>query len=121
LARFLLDEDLPPAAARIARSLGIDVISSHECNRNGLPDEAQLRLAAEERRCLVTRNRDDFSAQTRVFFENGWTHAGVLIVPRSLPSRESARIAHALAAYSRQFTEDVPDYTIAYLRPAAAD
>jgi len=69
----------------------------------------------------VTRNRDDFCEQTRVFFENGWSHAGVLIVPRSLPNVQPARLAHALAAYSRQFAEDVPDFTLAYLRPSAAD
>jgi hypothetical protein len=30
------------------------------------------------------------------FFENGWPHAGVLIVARSLPNGNSAAIAAAL-------------------------
>jgi hypothetical protein len=63
--RFLLDEDLPPKVAVIARSLGLDVVSVHEIGRTGLSDEAQLRFAASETRILVTRNRDDFIALTR--------------------------------------------------------
>jgi hypothetical protein len=98
VALFFLDEDLPPSAAQIARSLGVDILSSHESGRNGLSDAEQLRLAAEGRRCLVTRNRNHFLALTLRCFENGWPHAGVLIVPRSLPNHEPARIVHALAA-----------------------
>ena len=43
--RFLLDEDLNPAAAEIGRGLGLDVVSVHEIDRRGFSDEEQLRFA----------------------------------------------------------------------------
>lgn len=93
---FLLDEDLNPAVAEIARGLGLDVISVHEIDRRGFPDPDQLRFAASERRILVTRNRDDFIRLTISWFQIGELHAGVLIVPHSLPNHRPDRIAHAL-------------------------
>ena len=113
--RFYLDEDLPPRIAVIARPQGLDVITSHECGRNGLPDEEQLRLAAEEGRCFVTRNRDDFLRLTQQFFESQRPHAGVLIVSRSLPNRDVAGIVAAPVAYAEGNPGDLPSYTTAYL------
>jgi predicted nuclease of predicted toxin-antitoxin system len=110
--RFCLDEDLSDEVARIARAHGLDVISSHECGRDGLSDDAQLRLAADEGRCVVTRNRDDFVHWTVRFFENGWPHAGVLIVARSLPNGNSAAIAAALITYAQRYEGDLPSYTV---------
>jgi hypothetical protein len=112
-----LDEDLSDEVSRIARSQHVDVISSHECGRDGLSDEDQLRLAAEEGRCLVTYNRDDFLALTVRFFENGWPHAGVLIVSRSLPRRNFAAIAAALVSYAQRYEGDLPSYTTDFLAP----
>jgi hypothetical protein len=114
--RFYLDEDLSPEAAKIARGHGIDVISSHECSRNGLGDEVQLRLAAEEGRCFVTRNRDDFVRFSRQFWENGWPHAGVLIVPRSIPNDRFTGLAQALVAFARDYPDGLSSYAVAYLR-----
>lgn len=81
--RFYLDENLSQQVARLARSRGLDVISSPECGRNGLSDAEQLRLAAQEGRCLVTRD-DDFFELTqeflrgRTFRVQGRPHLGVL-------------------------------------------
>ena len=33
--RFLIDEDLSPAVARICRGLGLDAVSVHEIERRG--------------------------------------------------------------------------------------
>jgi uncharacterized protein with PIN domain len=97
--RFLLDEDLNPAVAEIGRGLGLDVVSVHEIDRRGFPDEEQLRFAIGDRRTLVTRNRDDFLRLTRTFFEAGEFHQGLLIVPYSLPNRRPELIAHALGRW----------------------
>lgn len=94
--RFLLDEDLNPAIAEIARGLGLDVLSVHEINRRGFVDEEQLRFSAAEERIFLTRNRDDFIQLTLRFFQTGDPHAGLLIVPHSLPNHRPERIAHAL-------------------------
>src|SRR5882757_8039882 len=94
--RFLLDEDLNPAVAEIARGLGLEAISVHEIDRRGFQDEDQLRFSASEQRVFVTRNRDDFLWLNLAFFQTGEPHAGLLIVARSLPNDRPERIAHAL-------------------------
>jgi predicted nuclease of predicted toxin-antitoxin system len=113
--RFYLDENLPYTIAEIARTQGVDVVSSHECGHNGLPDDVQLRLAAEEKRCLVPKDREDLTNLTILFLEMEWPHAGVLIVSQSLPNRNYAAIARALVAYARSHEDDLPAYTLDYL------
>ena len=94
--KFLLDEDLPPRAAEIARNLGLDAVSVHEISRRGYADDEQLRFAVREERIFITRNRDDFLLLTIEFYRTGKPHPGVLIVPRSLSNDRAERIAHAL-------------------------
>jgi hypothetical protein len=98
--RFLLDEDLNPLAAEVARGLGVDALSVHDIDRRGLPDEEQLRRAARDVRTFVSRNRDDFVRLTIEWFRTGEAHPGVLIVPHSLPNNQPERIAHALATWA---------------------
>ncbi len=100
--RFLLDEDLNPSVAEIARGLGLDVVSVHEIDRRGFQDEDQLRFSASERRIFVTRNRDDFLGLNLTFFQTGEPHAGLLIVTRSLPNDQPERIAHALMRWQER-------------------
>jgi predicted nuclease of predicted toxin-antitoxin system len=101
-ARFLLDEDLNPTTAEVARGLGVDVVGVHEIDRLGLSDEEQLRFAAAEGRILVTRNRDDYLALTTEFYRRGAPHRGVLIVIAGLPNNRPERLAHALARWKRE-------------------
>ena len=101
-ARFLLDEDLNPTAAEVARDLGLDVVSVHEIDRLGLSDEEQLRFAAAEVRILLTRNRDDYLALTTESYRRGAPHRGVLIVTAELPNNRPERLAHALAHWKRK-------------------
>jgi predicted nuclease of predicted toxin-antitoxin system len=103
--RFLLDEDLSPVAAETARGLGLDAVSVHEIGRRGYTDREQLELAASEDRIFVTRNRDDFIRLTIESFQTGSPHAGVLIVPRSLPNHHPERLAHAI----RRWQNDHPE------------
>lgn len=103
--RFLTDEDVNPAVARICRGLGLDVVSVHEIGRRVLSDQEQLRFAVGERRVLITRNRDDFIRLTRIFFQTAEPHLGLLVVPHTLPNDRPARIAHAL----RRWTERAGD------------
>jgi hypothetical protein len=96
--RYLLDEDVNPAVSEAARALELDVVSVHEIERTGVafPDDLQLRLAAAEKRIMVTRNRDDFIRLTRDFFQAGEPHFGVLIIPHTLPNKDPGRVARAL-------------------------
>lgn len=113
--RFYLDEDVVPEVAVIARALGLDVVSAHERNERQIADREVLRIAATEGRCVVTRNRDHFIHWTTVYFENEWPHAGVLVVPYSLPNKDPARIARSLVAYARDHEGGIPSYTLDWL------
>jgi predicted nuclease of predicted toxin-antitoxin system len=113
---FLLDEDLPPAIAAAGRGLGLDVASVHELGRLGYADRNQLAMAHADARVFVTRNRDDFIRLTVEMFQTAGPHAGVLIVPRSLPNRRPAAIAHALLRWHAERGADFdPRYTIDFL------
>lgn len=105
--RFLLDEDLPPKTAEVARRLGLDVISVHESGRRGFSDRDQLRFAVGEGRILLTRNHRDFVELTVEFYRVGEAHPGVLLVRRNLPNDRPERIAHALKRWAEAW-EDVP-------------
>jgi len=113
---FLLDEDVNPAVAEIARGLGLDVFSVHEIDRRGLQDEDQLRFSASQQRIFVTRNLDDFLRLTLIFFQTHEPHAGLLIVPRSLPNHLPERIAHALRRWQER-PGDPGAYFIDFLTP----
>lgn len=98
--RFLLDADLRPAIAVVARGLGVDIVSAHELRFGDLPDDEVLRWAAAEGRVTVTRNRDDFLEWTTVFLQRGEPHGGVLIVPTHLSIQRPERVAHALRRWA---------------------
>jgi predicted nuclease of predicted toxin-antitoxin system len=116
MAAFLLDEDVNPSAAEIARQLGLDVKSVHEVGRRGLKDAERLAFAAEERRILVTRNRDDFVRLTIARFQTAEPHCGVLIVPHSIPNKHPDRIAHSLKKWSDAWSAtEPPSYLIDFL------
>lgn len=114
--RFLLDEDVTPGTAEIARGLGLDVLSVHEVERYEIGDEEQLRFSTSQDRIFVTRNRDDFLNINLVFFQTGEPHAGILIIPRSLPNQRPERIAHALKRWQERPGKPGPSF-IAYLSP----
>lgn len=114
--RVYLDEDISPRVAENARGrCGIDAISAYEIGALGWHDDVQLRYAAEQGRCLVTPNRDDFIAETLAAFEAGRPHAGLLIVPYSLPNKQPNAIAAALCAYAARFPDRLRAYTIDFL------
>jgi len=115
--RFYLDEDLSQQIAAIARTHNVDVVSSHECGRDGLPDEEQMKLAAADGRCMVTRNYADYAMLTRTFWELGSPHAGVLLVAPSLANDRFTDIAEALVEYDRSHRQGLLAYQVDYLRP----
>lgn len=116
--RYYLDEDLSPKIAEILRKHGIDAISAHEAGMLQAGDKEQLEKAASEGRCLVTRNRNDFIRLTVQLFNEHRRHAGVLIIPHTLPGDRFSLIAKAISKhYSRHSREILDSYTIDFLEP----
>lgn len=114
--RYCLDEDLSPRIAELLRKTGIDAMSIHEVGRAGLPDDEQLDFAGRERRCLVTRNRDDFLRLTLRFLADRKPHRGVLIVPYTIPADAFSRIARALKAYAKKYPDGLPSCTMDFVK-----
>lgn len=113
--RLYLDEDLDPLIAGLPRDRGVDAVSAHERNATGMPDGGQLDLAAEEGRCLVTANRDDFVRLTAERLATRGPHAGVLIVTHRLLLRSPASVAAAVARFVRAYTQGLPPYAVVFV------
>lgn len=97
------------------RARGFDVVSAHQVEAEGLADFEQLDRAAQEGRCLVTRNRDDFIRLTLQFFNEQRPHHGILIIPHSPPGDHFAAVADGLADYAIRHPKGLPAYTVDFL------
>jgi predicted nuclease of predicted toxin-antitoxin system len=113
--KFYLDEDLSPKIAQILRKSGVDALSCHEAGTIGASDLQQLEFAAREKRCLVTRNRDDFIKLTLQFFHDHRPHYGVLIVPYTIPGDQFARIARLLKTFASLHPSGLERYSVDFL------
>ena len=115
LMKYYLDEDLRPKIAVLLRNLGIDCISAHEAGMIQASDLEQLEFASREKRCLVTKNRDDFIRLTVQFFNDHLPHYGVLIIPRTFPGDRFSMIAESLSAYAQDHPKGMHPYTVDFL------
>jgi predicted nuclease of predicted toxin-antitoxin system len=113
--KFYLDEDLSPKITAILRKNGIDALSAHEAGMCESSDLRQLDFAATEKRCLVTRNRDDFIRLTVRFFNDQRPHCGVLIIPYTLPGDQFSRITRLIRKFSSRHAKGLAPYSIAFL------
>lgn len=113
--KYYLDEDISPRIAEILRKNGIDAVSSHEAGMLQVSDLEQLSYASSRKRCMVTRNRNDYIKLTVQLFNENKTHFGVLIIPLSYPGDQFARIAKALEKYALQHKAGMPSYGIDFL------
>ena len=115
--KFFLDEDSADVIANIARRAGVDIVSVRQLGRNGLTDENQLRYAGQDGRCVVTRNRGDFARLSRRFEFEGLPHAGVALVPKSLPGESFFPVAAAIIRFDAERPDGVPPYSVWWLSP----
>lgn len=114
--RFYLDEDLSPKVAVLLRKKGVDAVSVHEVGAQKQSDAHQLLRAANARRCLVTRNRNDFIQLTAQFLAERRPHHGVLIIPWSLSGDRFSLLASALSGYAARHPRGLPPYAVDFLR-----
>ena len=74
---YYLDEHISPAVAKRLSLCGVDVLTPHAAKTLGAADVDHLRLAAQQRRVLVTADHDFL----RLHGE-GVPHAGIVFVTR---------------------------------------
>jgi predicted nuclease of predicted toxin-antitoxin system len=115
--RYYLDEMLPPILAPMLRLQGVDTISALDILPARTPDRVHLAVAASENRCLVTKDLRDFGRLTEEFMAQGRPHAGVLLVPPTIRSRDFAPLRDALLAFAELYPDGLPPYTLAWLPP----
>lgn len=115
MIKYYLDEDLSPAIAELLRKLEIDAISTQEEGMIEASDLQQLEYAAVNKRCMVTRNRNDFIRLTVQFFNEHRPHFGVLIIPYSYRGDNFRSIAIALKDYANQHHGGLSPYLVNFL------
>jgi len=115
--KYYLDEDLSQQVAERLRKAGVSTTYVHEEKTEGWTYEQQLEKAAQDGRCLVTRNRNDFIELTVQFYRDEKRHAGVLIVPYSYPGDQISQLAKALIAYVKKHPDGMLAYGIDFLPP----
>ncbi len=113
--KYYLDEDLSPKIAEILRNEGIDAVSAHDAGMLQMSDLDQLDYAASKRRCMVTKNRNDFIKLTVQFFNENRPHHGLLVVPFSYPGDKFNLIAKALINFAVKHKGSTPAYSVNFL------
>jgi predicted nuclease of predicted toxin-antitoxin system len=104
--KLYLDADISYRIAEQLRLKGYDCSSAQEQGAHHLKDEEQLAWAAEDRRCIVTYNRDDFIELVARWFETGREHSGVLIISSRIPKQDFRTIIRRLSDYLDAHSED---------------
>ena len=113
--KYYLDEDLSPKISALVIQQGIDCISTHDIGMIQATDLEQLIFAGKKKRCMVTRNRNDFIRLTIQFFNDQLAHHGVLIIPHTFPGDKFTQIARALVQYAKRHPDGMQPYTIDFL------
>jgi len=113
--KLYLDEDISPGVAELLREKGVNAVSAHERDMKGASDEEQLKAAVNEKRVMVTRNRNDFIALTVRFFQDVKPHYGLIIVPHSIPGSNFSLLANLLSACVKKHPKELEQYTIEFV------
>jgi hypothetical protein len=112
-----LDEDLSPRVVALLRERGLDAAGAHEAGQGGRSDLEQLRHAAREGRCLVTRNVGDFLELVRELINRQESHGGIILIPASFRGDEFATLAEAIAQCVAAYPKGLADRVLFLKRP----
>jgi hypothetical protein len=74
-----------------------------------------MESAVKEKRCPVTRNRNDFIELTLQFFSGHRAHHGVLIVPYTIRGNQFVRDARLLKNYAPHHPGGLEQYVVDFL------
>lgn len=115
--KLYLDEDLSPRVVALLRERGLDATGAHERGQAGRDDLEQLRYAAKDGRCLITRNVADFLELVRQAVNRQEAHAGVILVPASFRGDEFAELADAITRCAAAYPGGLADQVVFLTRP----
>jgi predicted nuclease of predicted toxin-antitoxin system len=108
--RLLLDEQLSPAVAEALRRRGHDCVAVAERpDLRGRHDDDILRIAAVERRVLVTEDVADFALLAARRLSGGTPHHGIVLVPHRTFPRTRSGIGLLARALERLLTTRADD------------
>jgi hypothetical protein len=117
--KLYLDEDLSPRIVTLLRERGLDATGAHEAGQVGRSDLEQLRHAAREGRCLVTRNVADFLELVRQLINRQESHGGIILIPASFRGDEFAILAEAIARCVAASPKGLADQVLFLTRPVS--
>lgn len=124
MARFHLDHNVSNRIATVLRDHGHDVVTAWDLGLMGADDDVHLSVATDDRRVLVTQNKDDFILLHRAWrrwsalwraanLQAGinvvpYPHTGILIIPQSphMTPDEAAMAVHHLILLSAVSLDD---------------
>ncbi len=89
MAGFYADEDFPYPVVEALRRRGHDVLTCEAAGRASrkIRDQVVLADAAQMRRIMLTKNRDDFERLHRgANFTAVWCLAGMTLIPTTTPA-----------------------------------
>lgn len=115
MIKYYLDKDLSPVISEMLQKNKVDAVSAREAGMIQASDLEQMEYAASQRRCMVTRNRNDFIRLTVQFFNEHRPHCGVLIIPYSYRGDNFRAIAAALKIYARAHPDGLSPYLVDFL------
>jgi hypothetical protein len=115
--KLYLDEDLSPRLVTMLRDRGLDATGAHEAGQVGRSDLEQLRHAARDGRCLVTRNVADFLELIRLLINRQESHAGIILIPASFRGDEFASLAQAITGCIAAHPKGLVDQVLFLKKP----
>lgn len=98
---FYTDDNVDGPAIRIARELGVDIVTSDEADLLGAEDLVHFRYALDHDYVLVTGNFKHFEPLFIEFLATGEDHPGMVFI-RARHHKNSVLIAQTLALTSKK-------------------
>lgn len=100
-----LDECMGRRLAAYLRSTGVDVVTAAEAQTTSDDDEAQLIYASSQGRILISQNQIDFRRLHAIFRRARRPHAGIILVPQTVPYRRKEHRVRLLVDWVSTFSE----------------
>jgi predicted nuclease of predicted toxin-antitoxin system len=94
MLKLYANENFPLETVQILRTIGYDVLTTHEIGKSNLriPDEEVLNFAISENRAILTINRKDFMRLHRL----NPTHFGIIVCTKNDDFGNFAQCIHEL-------------------------